>query len=113
MLHVLFLCSQNRMRSPTAERVFCDYPGIECASAGLGLWPDKPVTPELVAWAELILVMDPEHLELLRARFAPQLAGKRVECLGIPDVYEYMDPELVRLLKRKVTPFLPKAGPGQ
>lgn len=33
--NVLFLCSQNRLRSPTAEQVFADWPGIETASAGL------------------------------------------------------------------------------
>ena len=29
-LRVLFICSQNKLRSPTAEHVFADYPGIEC-----------------------------------------------------------------------------------
>jgi predicted protein tyrosine phosphatase len=35
--NVLFLCSQNRLRSPTAEQLFADWPGIETASAGLNL----------------------------------------------------------------------------
>lgn len=107
MLHVLFLCSQNRLRSPTAEQVFCDYPGVECASAGLNVGADNPTTPELLEWAELIFVMEPAHRTKLSASFQPYLRNKRVVCLDIPDIYELMDPELVRLLKAKVTRFLP------
>ncbi|MFN8910720.1 MAG: protein tyrosine phosphatase, partial [Betaproteobacteria bacterium] len=35
MRRVLFICSQNRLRSPTAERVFSKRAGFEVASAGL------------------------------------------------------------------------------
>jgi predicted protein tyrosine phosphatase len=52
--HVLFVCSRNQLRSPTAENVFSAWPGIEVASAGLDPAADVPVTPELLQWAELI-----------------------------------------------------------
>jgi predicted protein tyrosine phosphatase len=48
MRHVLFLCSQNRLRSPTAEQVFSTWPGIEVASAGLDATAETPVSPELL-----------------------------------------------------------------
>ena len=32
---VLFLCSRNRLRSPTAEQVFGTWPNLEVDSAGL------------------------------------------------------------------------------
>jgi predicted protein tyrosine phosphatase len=48
MLNVLFVCTQNRLRSPTAEQVFADWPGVETASAGLGREAGQPVTPELL-----------------------------------------------------------------
>lgn len=51
--HILFICSQNRLRSPTAEQVFADWPGIETASAGLKPDADVPVSPELPQWADL------------------------------------------------------------
>ena len=54
MKRILFICSQNRLRSPTAEQVFADWPGVETASAGLLNEAENPVTPELLAWAELI-----------------------------------------------------------
>lgn len=107
-LNVLFVCGKNRLRSPTAEQVFADWPGIETASAGTGHDADCPVSAELVAWADLVLVMEASHRAKIAARFQPQLRGKRVAVLGIPDRYEYMAPELVRLLREKVPRYLPK-----
>jgi len=100
--NVLFLCSQNRLRSPTAEQVFADWPGIETASAGLNVGADNPLTPELLQWADLIFVMERAHRSKLSARFQPHLAGKRIVCLDIPDNYEFMDQELIDLLRSKV-----------
>ena len=105
--HVLFICSQNRLRSPTAEQVFADWPGIETSSAGLNQGADNPVTPELLEWADLIFVMERAHRTKLSAIFKPYLGNKHVICLEIPDNYEFMDPELVRLLKTKVPGHLP------
>jgi predicted protein tyrosine phosphatase len=107
MLRVLFVCSQNRWRSPTAEEVFADYPGIECSSAGLNHDAEHPLTPELVEWADLICVMERRHKAKLSDRFQPFLSSRRVICLNIPDKYRFMDPSLVKLLKVKVTPLLP------
>src|SRR5437764_15104821 len=109
MKRVLFVCSQNRLRSPTAEQVFASYPGIECSSAGTNHDADNPLTPELVEWAEIIFVMERAHRNKLTSKFRQYLANKRVIVLGIPDEYEYMDPGLVRLLRVKVSPFLPVA----
>ena len=109
MKHVLFVCSQNRLRSPTAEQVFARHPGIECASAGTNHDADNPLTPELVEWADIIFVMETSHREKLASRFKRNLSNKRVVCLDIPDEYEYMDPGLVRLLRAKVLHLLPSA----
>jgi predicted protein tyrosine phosphatase len=105
--HVLFLCSMNRLRSPTAERVFSSAAGIEAASAGLDPDAVNPVTPGLLAWADLIFVMDRPQLNKLHKKYGNSLAGKRVVCLDIPDEYDYMDPKLILLLKAKVPRYLP------
>ena len=104
---VLFLCSQNRLRSPTAEQVFADWPGIETASAGLNVGADNPLTPELLQWADLIFVMEKAHRNKLQRRFRPELKKARVICLDIPDEFEFMDPMLVRILEAKVPRYLP------
>jgi predicted protein tyrosine phosphatase len=109
MKRVLFVCSQNRLRSPTAEQVFASHPGVECASAGTNHDADNPLTPELVEWAEIIFVMEQEHRSKLTSKFRRYLANKQVICLDIPDEYDYMEPELIRLLETKVPRFLPVA----
>jgi predicted protein tyrosine phosphatase len=105
--NVLFICSQNRLRSPTAEQVFASWAGIEASSAGLNHDAENPVTPELLRWADLIFVMEPAHRSKLSAKFKPYLGNARVICLEIPDDYEFMDLDLVRLLKAKVPRHLP------
>jgi predicted protein tyrosine phosphatase/GNAT superfamily N-acetyltransferase len=106
--HVLFICSQNRLRSPTAEQVFASWEGIDVASAGLNNGADNPVTPELLAWAHLIFVMEKAHRSKLAKRFRSELKDKRVVCLDIPDQYDFMDPALVVLLEAKVPKHLPR-----
>lgn len=104
---LLFVCSQNRLRSPTAEQVFASWPGVECSSAGTNHDAENPLTAELVAWAEIIFVMEKAHRNKLRAKFGTQLKDKRLIVLDIPDHYDFMDPDLVALLKHKVPRFLP------
>lgn len=106
-LHVLFVCSRNRLRSPTAEAVFRDWPGIEVASVGLKPDAEEVATPEDIAWADLILVMEPTHKRELSRRFAPQLRDTRVVVLGIPDDYGFTDADLVERLRRVVPRHLP------
>jgi predicted protein tyrosine phosphatase len=107
-MRVLFICSQNRLRSPTAERLFASWEGIEVASAGLAAEAAKPVTPERLAWAELIFVMEEAHQSTLIEKFRAHLHDKPIVCLGIPDRYAYMDPELVALLLAAVPRHLPQ-----
>jgi len=106
MKRVLFLCSRNRLRSPTAEQVFARRPDLEVDSAGLNHDAEQPLTPDLVAWADVIFVMERAHLRKLRARFRRHLGGRRVVCLEIPDNYAYMDPALVEILQARVPPLL-------
>ena len=105
MKRVLFVCTQNRLRSPTAEQVFADRPGFEVASAGLDASAETPVSAELLEWADVIFVMEKTHRNKLSKRFRACLKNKRVICLDIPDQFGYMDPMLIRLLEAKVGPF--------
>ena len=106
MKKILFVCSQNRLRSPTAEQVFSKRQDIEVESAGTNHDAENPLTHELVAWADIIFVMEKAHRANLQKKFRSSLKGARVICLDIPDDYEFMDPELVRLLEAKVPKYL-------
>ncbi|MES2047163.1 MAG: phosphotyrosine protein phosphatase [Pseudomonadota bacterium] len=110
MTHVLFICGKNKWRSPTAEQIFSEHQGIECASAGLSNDAETAVSIELVEWADLIFVMEQIHKSKLSARFKDHLGSKRVISLGIPDNYKFMEPALVKLLLIKVTPYLPRTN---
>lgn len=105
-MKLLFICSRNRLRSPTAEAVFAEYEGLEVESAGLERDAESLVESEAIEWADIIFVMEKTHRRQLAKQFQPWLKNKRVVCLNIPDHYEYMDPALVELLKKKVLPLL-------
>lgn len=105
-MNILFVCSRNRLRSPTAEQVFSNHFGWEVASAGLSPDAEVLVDSELVQWADLIVVMEKAHRTRLMRRFLRYLKNKRVVCLDIPDEFEFMQPELVELLQTKLKRFL-------
>jgi predicted protein tyrosine phosphatase len=108
--HVLFICSRNQLRSPTAEQVFSTWDGIEVASAGLDPASRERVTPELLEWADVIFVMERSHRNKLAKKFRRYLKGQRVIVLGIPDEYAYMDSGLIQLFERLVPPHLGMAA---
>jgi predicted protein tyrosine phosphatase len=109
-MNVLFVCSANRLRSPTAEQVFSTWPGIETDSAGISSGASVLLSSEQVDWADVIFVMEKIHRRKLARQFRSHLKGKRVVCLDIPDDYGFMDPVLVRMLEQRVGRFLPQAG---
>jgi len=106
VIRALFICSRNRLRSPTAERVFAQWPGVETDSAGLAPDAEVRVSAEQLDWATLIFVMEKSQRSKLTRQYRQVLAGKRVICLDIPDDYAYMQPELISLLQRKVPALL-------
>ena len=103
---VLFVCSQNKLRSPTAEQVFSQVEGIEADSGGIASDAVTPLGADQIAWADTIFVMERSHRSKLSRRFKSQLVGKRVVVLNIPDEFDYMDEKLVELLKARVTHHL-------
>ena len=105
-MRVLFVCSRNRLRSPTAEAVFSAYPGIEASSAGTSADAENPVSLDQVEWADVIVAMEEVHRRKLREMFPDLSKTKKVVVLRIPDRYNYMDPELIALLRKKAPQFL-------
>jgi predicted protein tyrosine phosphatase len=105
-MRALFICSRNRLRSPTAEQVFSSWPGVETDSAGLALDAETPLEPEQIKWADVLFVMERKHKVKLLRKFGRHLNGKRIVCLDIPDKYDFMDPELVALLLKKAAALM-------
>ena len=97
--HILFVCSQGRMRSPTAAAMYEDHPAVHAKYGGTDRSALVPLTGDMIAWAALIIVFERTHRNILWKRF--KLYGDtRIRCLHIPDEYARMDPHLIVLLRR-------------
>ncbi len=106
MARILFVCSENRLRSPTAETIFSRYEGVEAIGAGKNASAKTPVTGDLIEWADVILVMEKSHKNKIYKQFREHLKNKKVGVLDIPDIYGYMEPILVQLLEKKVPRYV-------
>jgi predicted protein tyrosine phosphatase len=104
--NVLFICSKNQWRSPTAEAVWRRYPQLSVRSAGTSSTARRKVSVDDIRWAHLIFVMEEKHKSRLLAEFTTTIQRKPIHVLDIPDEYTYMDPELVKLLHEAVAPLL-------
>ena len=103
---LLFVCSQNKLRSLTAEKLFEGFPMYQVRSAGTQPSARIVVTEGHVGWADVIFCMEKIHLNRLRRKFPEALRDKRVITLFIPDDYEYMQPELLDELRGKLGPYV-------
>lgn len=104
---LLFICSQNRWRSLTAERIFDGHPHYEARSAGTEPGARVRVTAGHIGWADVIFVMERRHTDRLREKFAAELTGKPVVCLRIPDKFQFLDHVLLDLLRERLRQHLP------
>jgi predicted protein tyrosine phosphatase len=104
--HVLFVCTANIQRSPTAENLFQGWNGRwEAKSAGILPEPEgRLLTQELIDWADLVVVMEAVHAYHINTYF--KCDQNKLRILGIRDRYYRDDPELIKELRKKVTPIL-------
>jgi predicted protein tyrosine phosphatase len=101
-LNVLFVCSRNQWRSPTAEKVWRSHPNLSVRSAGTSPNARRHVSADDIQWAEVIFVMEEKHKSRLVAEYPRQLEHKLLHVLDIPDEYKFMDPELIDEIRRSV-----------
>ena len=105
-MNVLFVCSRNLWRSPTAERIWRSHPQLAVRSAGTSPNARHQISQNDVRWSQVILVMEEKHKLRLIAEHSALLEDKPIHVLDIPDEYEYMDAELVEQLKTSVGEIL-------
>lgn len=106
MANLLFICSKNQWRSPTAEGLFKNHPEHQARSAGTSDKARIKVNAKLLNWADLIFVMERKHQPLLRQHFAEHINHKQMVVLNIEDNYNYNDPELVEILTTCLSEYL-------
>ena len=105
-MHILFICSRNIWRSPTAETVYKNRQDHKFRSAGTEPSARNRVSSKDILWAEIIFAMEKKHKERLVQKFPEEIANKRVIVLEIEDEYQYMDSELIEMIKLSVDPYL-------
>jgi len=105
-MNILFICSKNQWRSPTAEQIWRRHPALSVRSAGTSPNARHPVSSTDLVWADLIFVMEEKHKSRLLAEYRRVVEGKTIHVLDIPDDYRYMDPELVEQLRSSVGEIL-------
>lgn len=101
-MNLLFVCSENRLRSPTGEEVFSQYDGVNALGCGTNSDAATPISGDLIEWADIIFVMEKSHRNKVSKKFRELLKDKRMICLDIPDKYKRMDPILIRLIESRV-----------
>lgn len=104
---ILFVCSRNKLRSLTAEKIFSTQPGWSVRSAGTEDGARIKVTAGHLGWADVVVVMEKRHKERLKQKYPEEFAGKTCFCLFILDDYQYMEPALVELLREKMRENFP------
>lgn len=105
-MQLLFLCSQNKRRSLTAERLFDGFKGHQARSAGTENNARVKVTPGLLGWADVIFCMEKKHVCRIKERYSDIVADKTVICLNIPDDYSFMDDDLCELLETVISEYI-------
>jgi len=102
-IKLLFVCSRNKQRSLTAEKIFSYFDDYDVRSVGTEVNSRIKLTAGHIGWADIIFVMGKKHMRRIREKFNEYTSGKKIICLNIPDEYQYMDIELIKILKSRVS----------
>lgn len=105
-MNILFVCSRNKWRSRTAETIFKDSQDFNVKSAGTESTARIKVTAKLIDWADIIFAMEKRHKQRLIESFPILTSDKQIIVLDIPDEYQYMDSELIEIIKTSVSSYL-------
>lgn len=103
---LLFVCSRNQWRSPTAERIYAHSPEFDVRSRGVSKSAVRRLTSGDIAWADVIFAMEHTHktriVSLYRDGGDALSSFPILHVLNIPDEFRFMDPELIQLIESAV-----------
>lgn len=94
-IKILFVCSMNQWRSPTAEKIYSKHPTVLARSCGTNKGARISASSNAIQWADLVIVMEQKHKNRLLANFPAEMKYQRIRVLDIPDEYQFMDKELI------------------
>lgn len=100
---VLCVCSAGLLRSPTMARVLSQDP-YNYNTRAVGVSTEFALIPldnVLISWADEIVFVSEEVYNKALVDFEAALYPKDVTVLDIPDKFEYMNSELVAIIKEQ------------
>ena len=100
-MKILFICNQNKNRSKMAEVLFRK----KFSTKSAGLYNNTPVNRKQIDWADVIITMEEDQGDEIARRFPVEYLSKRVLCLNIPDVYNYGNSDLKKVLIEKLSNY--------
>lgn len=103
---MLFVCTQNKVRSLTAEHLYRVRPDLEVRSCGTAAFAKNQLTEEVVKWADMVFIFDQSQADTIESRFGKDAFGKEIISLGLEDIYQYKSESLVLKLTAKIEPYL-------
>ncbi len=104
--NILFVCSKNQWRSPTAEAMYRHDERVSVRSRGTARAAVQTIRLGDIVWADAILVMEDKHRQRILAEFPGKTKFTPIRVLDIPDQYQFMDNELVELIRSAVEPVI-------
>ncbi len=83
-----------------------NYNGHTVKSAGTENNARLKVSAGMIGWADIIFTMEKKHTRRIQEKYKDELYGKRVVCLYIPDEFEYMNSNLIEIIKERVDEYI-------
>ncbi len=105
-LNLMFVCSRNQWRSPTAEKLYENDDRLNVRSRGTTRNAVQTITANDIKWSDVILVMEDKHRKRILASFPDELRFKPIHVLDIPDDYRFMELDLVSLICSAADPII-------
>ncbi|MCG8525310.1 MAG: protein tyrosine phosphatase [Opitutales bacterium] len=103
---ILFVCSINKYRSYTAEKIYEKFDRYQVRSRGTENGARIKITAGDIGWADIIFTMEKRHTNRIRKKFREEIVGKRIVTLFIEDIYDPMEPALIDELRLKLRRYI-------
>ena len=108
MIRILVVCSRNKKRSLTAEKMYIHDIRALVRSVGTSPSAKRKITQADITWADVILCMENKHQHMIETQFKSKTLPKII-VLDIEDEYEYMSADLVQMLKNEIEEIIKKS----
>ena len=99
--NILVVCGRNKKRSRTAEFIFKNDDRFSIRSCGLSPKSDRKISEGDLNWADLVFVMEPDQKAKIKELYR-HITLPPIHVLNIEDDYEFMDEELVLMLRDRM-----------